>query len=207
MSRKIFGAHEHRHDRAKIFYARIIALPYETKNFRRAWASTWPRLNILRAHHCPFIWDEHFSSRMEGQWCARKIFRRASVTYSVIWDPPTDRKLGTYNCIYFKKKRNCSNLWHGFEGHRQFQGPPRCSLRPGTGAASWPGANSWACPAQDISSSSKEERYMSHVLVISWFPFLEQSSSAPAKKRLWWSFHFSKKSSPFMFHGPRYHRL
>ena len=60
--------HEHRHNRAKIFYARIIALPYETKNVRRAWASTWPRLNILRAHHCPSMRDEKSQLPLRFLW-------------------------------------------------------------------------------------------------------------------------------------------
>ena len=49
MSRKIFGAHEHRHDRAKIFYARIIALPYETKNVRLVWMGNDARVKYLGA--------------------------------------------------------------------------------------------------------------------------------------------------------------
>ena len=49
MSRKIFGAHEHRHDRAKIFYARIIALPYETKNVRLVWKGDVARIKYFGA--------------------------------------------------------------------------------------------------------------------------------------------------------------
>ena len=47
--RKIFGAHEHRHDCAKIFYARIFALPYETKIFRLVWKGNDARVKYLGA--------------------------------------------------------------------------------------------------------------------------------------------------------------
>ena len=76
MSRKIFGAHEHRHDRAKIFYARIIALPYETRIialsyetniFRLAWKGNDARVKYLGAVMSMLMRAKNFSSRMEGQ--------------------------------------------------------------------------------------------------------------------------------------------
>ena len=47
--RKIFSTHEHQHDRAKIFNARIIALPYETKIFRLVWKGNDARVKYLGA--------------------------------------------------------------------------------------------------------------------------------------------------------------
>ena len=47
--RKIFGAHEHQHDRAKRFYARIITLPYETNIFRLIWMCDHARVKYLGA--------------------------------------------------------------------------------------------------------------------------------------------------------------
>ena len=71
--------HEHRHNRAKIFYARIIALPYETKNVRLIWKGNDARVKYLGAVMSMLMRAENFSSRMEGQWCARKIFWRGHV--------------------------------------------------------------------------------------------------------------------------------
>ena len=47
--RKIFGTHVHRHDRAKIFYARIIALQYETNIFLLIWMCDHARVKYLGA--------------------------------------------------------------------------------------------------------------------------------------------------------------
>ena len=52
---KIFGAHEHRHDRAWIFYARIIALSYETNIFRLVWKGNDARVKYLGAHQSPTV--------------------------------------------------------------------------------------------------------------------------------------------------------